>query len=132
MTAEASRDAAADPRPARLAALAVALEAAAVLGFAAWLGVGLLVDEPGDVAVAQGSALYFLVFGAALAVLAVHLWRRSRWAYGAAVAVQLLALLVCWSMAQAGFWLGVVVGAGLALVCLGALLVPAGRAAFGR
>jgi hypothetical protein len=118
--------------PARLAAAVVAIEAGAVLGFAGWLGLELLIADTDDPQVAQGSGLYFLVCGGALVVLAVHLWRRSRWAYGAAVAVQLLVLLVCWSMVQAGFWLGAVAGAALVGICLAALLRPSGRAAFDR
>ncbi|MGH8775992.1 MAG: hypothetical protein ACRDWI_12745 [Jiangellaceae bacterium] len=67
-----------------------------------------------------------------LGVLAVALWRRRGWSYGAAVFAQLLGLAVTYEMARGELWVGAVP---LDLASVGALvslLSPANRAALGR
>jgi hypothetical protein len=116
----------------QVAALALALEALAMLGVAAWQESGALRGGADNPQVAQGSAAYFLVFGLVVAAFAVAAWRGARWVFGPAVFLQVLALPMAVSMASEGFWLGAVLLGGLAVLALVALLAPSGRAAFGR
>lgn len=110
----------------------VGVEAAALLGVAAWQEAGLLAGEAARPDVATGTAAYFLLVGVAVAALAFFLARRARWAFGPAVFVQLLAGLLAGTMASAGLWVGALVLGGLAVLGLVVLLAPSGRAAFGR
>jgi hypothetical protein len=126
--------AAAAPRwpPARVAGAVVALEAVLLLGVAVWQEGGVLAGQAQVVAVAQGTAAYFLLLAVAVAGLSVAVWRAARWAFGAAVFVQVLALPLVATMVAEGFWPGAVVLGSLAVLALVALLSPSGRAAFGR
>lgn len=115
-----------------MAAAVVLVEGLALLGFGAWLGVELLVSEPSNREVASGSAVYFLVLGALVLLLAWSLWRRTGWSHGAAVFVQILALPLAWTMLRAGTWWLAVPTAALAVAALVALLRPGTRSALGR
>lgn len=119
-----------DPR--RVAGAVVAVEALAMVGVAAWQESGVLAGRAVRVDVATGTAAYFLVVGLAVAVLAVLVWRGVRGAFGPAVFLQLIGLLLAGTMVAAGWWLGAVLLAGLALGTLVVLLSPSGREAFGR
>jgi hypothetical protein len=110
----------------------VAVEAVAMVGVAVWQESGVLAGQAVRVDVATGTAAYFLVVGIAVAVLAVLVWRGVRGAFGPAVFLQLIGLLLAGTMVAAGWWLGAVVLAGLALGALVVLLSPSGREAFGR
>lgn len=115
----------------RIAATVVTLQALTLLVLTAELGV-TAVQGRGNTDVATGSALYFLVLGAMLVVVAVAVWRRRSWAYGPTVFIQLLALPMTFYMLQADFWIGAVLVGGSAMLCLGSLLSRPGREAFGR
>ena len=111
----------------RLATAGVVLEAAALLGFALWLGVETLVETPDNLDVAQGSTAYFVVIGLLVALVATGLVRGWSWAAGAGLFLQLLALPMAWYMARAGFWLGAVPLAAVALVSLAGLVSERAR-----
>ena len=67
----------------------------------------------------QGATAYLALSGVLIMVVAGALVARQRWAFGAAVFIQLLALFVTYEMVTGGFWLG----AGLlGLACVGALI----------
>jgi hypothetical protein len=115
-----------------VAAGVVALQGFSFLGFAAWNLLRRSSEEPSNPDVYQGATVYLALFGVLIVVVAGALVARKRWAFGAAVFLQLLALFVTYEMATGGFWLG----AGLlGLACVGALVAlfsaPA-RAALGR
>jgi hypothetical protein len=126
-----------DARPRRpgallLAAGVVALQGFAWLGFAGWNLLRRSSEEPSNPGVYQGATAYLALFGVLVLVVAGGLAARKRWAFGAAVFLQLLALAVAYEMATGGFWLG----AGLlGLACAGALVAlfsASARAALGR
>ena len=119
-----------DPR--RVAGSVVGVEAVAMVGVAVWQESGVLAGQATRVDVATGTAAYFLVVGLAVAVLAVLVWRGARGAFGPAVFLQLVALLLAGTMVAAGWWVGAVLMAGVALAALVVLLSPRGREAFGR
>lgn len=116
----------------RVAAFAVGVQALTSLGVAVWLSVALATQEAQNPLVAQGSALYFAVFAVLLAILAIQLFKRASWTHGPAVFVQFLTLALAWNMAQAQFWVGVVLAVAVAGSALAALLSSGGRAALGR
>jgi hypothetical protein len=127
-------DAAPAARPPGLlvATAVVAAEGLALLGFGLWLGVELVVSEPSNRDVGSGSAVYFVVLGALVLLLAWSLWRRSGWSHGGSVFAQVLALPIAWTMLRAGSWELAVPTAALAVAALVALLQPATRTALGR
>ncbi len=127
---EAQAGAAARPR--RVAAVALGLEALAMLAVAVWQEGGVLRGDAVTPQVAQGSAAYFLVFGLVVAGFAVAAWRGARWVFGPAVFLQVLALPIAVSMATEGLWWGAALLGGLAAASVVVLLAPSGRAAFGR
>jgi hypothetical protein len=114
------------------AAVVVLAEGLALLGYGGWLVVQWLTAEASNAELARELPWYFLVFGVLVVLVAVGLFRRMGFAYGATVAMQLLCLPIAWQMASAAFWLGAIPLAGGAVTALVALLSPAGRAAFGR
>jgi uncharacterized membrane protein len=118
--------------PPRVAGVVVALEAVLLLGVAVWQEGGVLAGEAQVAAVAQGTAVYFLLLAVVVAGLAVAVWRGARAAFGAAVFVQVLALPLVATMAVERFWPGALVLGSLAVLGLVTLLSAPGRAAFGR
>jgi hypothetical protein len=115
-----------------MAAVVVGIEALAMLGVAVWQETGVLGGQAAQPDVAVGTAAYFLLVGAVVAVVAAFLWRAARWAFGPAVFLQLLGLLLAGTMASAGLWTGALALGVLVAIGLVVLLSPAGRAAFGR
>lgn len=116
-----------------LAAIGVlALQSAALLGFSAWLLLRRLEETPSNERVFEGSAVYLLLSGLLVALVALALRSLRGWAYGAAVVVQLLALGVSYEMARGGFWLGAVPMALVTVGALTALLTKPARTALGR
>uniref|UniRef100_UPI0028AC2C5E hypothetical protein n=1 Tax=Miniimonas arenae TaxID=676201 RepID=UPI0028AC2C5E len=114
----------------RTLVLAVVLLLLQAVGFAA-LAVGVLVTTAGDERVASLPVLAFALL-AAVAVAAVgrSLWRRRRWARGAAVAWSLL--LVLTGLSQLSVNAPVAVGlAVLGLATAAAAVAPATRLALG-
>jgi hypothetical protein len=109
----------------------VAAQAAAVLGYAGYLIVEAQRSQASNADLAADLPWYFLGLGALVLGVAIGLLRRAGFAYGAAVAVELLALPIAWEMTQARF-LGAVPLAGSAILALWALWSPAGRRDFGR
>jgi hypothetical protein len=103
-----------------------------LVGFAGWNLMRRSSEDPSNSAVYGGATAYLALFGVLIMGVAVALAARKRWAFGAAVFLQLLALGVVYEMATGGFWLG----AGLlGLACAGtlvALLSAPARAALGR
>ncbi|MFW6203795.1 MAG: hypothetical protein ACOC96_02405 [Actinomycetota bacterium] len=120
------------PWPVLVAVGVVALQAAALLGFSAWLGLQRLTDTPSNERVFEGSAVYLLASGLLVGLIAAGLRARRGWAYGAAVVVQLIVLGVTYEMVEAGFWLGAAPAGLAAAAVLGTLLQQSSRAAFGR
>jgi hypothetical protein len=116
----------------RLAIAAVLAEGLAVLGFGVWLGFELLTQTPSNEDVARGSAVYFLVLGVLVLLVAWGLWRRSWWSHGAAVFLQLLALPIAWYMLRGDIWWSALLLTAVAVAALVALLRPQTRAALGR
>lgn len=110
----------------------MAVEGLAVLGFGVWLGVELFTQTPSNEAVASGSAVYFVVFGLLVLLVAWGLWRRSGWSHGAAVFLQLLALPIAWYMLRGDVWWSALLLAFIAVATIVALLRPDTRAALGR
>ena len=114
------------------AAGVVSLQGFAFLGFAAWNLLRGSSEDPSNRAVYQGATAYLALSGVLIMVVAGALVARQRWAFGAAVFIQLLALFVTYEMVTGGFWLG----AGLlGLACVGALIAMFStptRAALGR
>jgi hypothetical protein len=110
----------------------VALEALLMLGVAVWQEGGVLAGEAQVVAIAQGTAAYFLLLAVVVAGLAVAVWRGARAAFGAAVFVQVLALPLVATMVVERFWPGALVLGSLAVAGLVTLVSASGRAAFGR
>jgi hypothetical protein len=122
-------------RPTRLvqvAAAVVGAQALALLGFSGWLLARRLTETPSNEQVFEGSAVYLLLSGVLVALIALGLRSRRGWAYGASVVVQLIALGVTYEMVRAGFWLGVVPMVAAAGTVLAVLFSPPARAAFGR
>jgi hypothetical protein len=121
-------------RPAALlvAACIVAVEGAALLGFAAWLLLRRTSEQPSNANVFQGATAFVVVLGLLVLAVAAALWLQKRWAFGAGVFVQLLGLGLTYQMATGGFWSGAA-ALGLACVCaLVALFSAPSRAVFGR
>lgn len=120
------------PRQVLVAVGVLALQSAALFGFSGWLLLQRLEETPSNEQVFEGSAVYLLLSGFLVALVALALRSLRGWAYGATVVVQLLALGVTYEMSRAGFWVGavpMVVAAGAALV---ALFSKPARAAFNR
>ena len=116
----------------RLAIAAVFAQGLAVLGFGLWLVFELLTQSPSNEDVARGSAVYFLVFGLLVLLVAWGLWRRSGWSHGAAIFLQLLALPIAWYMLRGDIWWSALLLTTVAVAALVALLRPQTRAALGR
>ena len=101
-----------EPEPSRgrtgllVAASVVALQGAALVGFAGWNLLRRSGEDPSNPGVFQGSTAYLALFGGLVLVVAGALVRQQRWSFGAAVFLQLLALAVAYEMASGGFWLG--------------------------
>lgn len=112
--------------------MVVLAEGLALLAYGGWLVVQWLTAEASNAELARELPWYFLVFGVLVVLVAVGLFRRMGFAYGATVAIQLLCLPIAWQMASESFWLGAIPLATGALAALIALLSPAGRAAFDR
>ena len=120
------------PWPVQAATWAVALEALALLGFSGWLLVRRLNETPSNEQVLEGSAVYLLLCGLLVGIIALGLRSLRGWAYGAAVVVQLIALGIAYEMVKAGFWAGVAALVAAAAAVLTALFSAPARAAFGR
>jgi hypothetical protein len=120
------------PRPVLVTIGVLAGQAVALLGFSGWLVAQRAGETPSNEMVFEGSAVYLVVSGLLVGLVAMALWSMRGWAYGAAVVVQLLALGVTYEMARGGFWVGAV-PLGVAAVAAGvALVTKPARAAFGR
>jgi hypothetical protein len=78
------------PAALRRAALAVGVEALLLAGVAVVLLVLTVVDDASSVGRALAEVIYFGLAAAALAACARGLWRRSSWARGPVVVLQLL------------------------------------------
>jgi uncharacterized membrane protein len=110
----------------------VTVEGAALLAFAGWNLLRRSSDQPSNPGVFQGATAYLGLLGVLVLVVAAALVLRQRWAFGAAVFLQLLALAVTYEMVRGGFWLGAVL---LGLTCVAALVglfSGSTRAALGR
>ena len=103
-----------------------------MLGFALWLGFELLTRSPSNEDVAQGSTVYFIVFGVLVLLVAWALWRGRGWSHGAAVFLQLLALPIAWYMVRGHAWWGAVLLTVIAATAIVALLRRETRTALGR
>jgi hypothetical protein len=126
------------PPPARLpaaivvAAGVVAMQGAALLGFAAWNLLRRSGEEPSNLGVFQGATAYLALFGVLVWLVAGALVLQKRFAFGAAVFLQLLALAVTYEMVVGGFWLGALLLGGSCVGALIALFSAPARAALGR
>jgi hypothetical protein len=122
------------PRPPGLVLVAAvtAVEGLSLAAFGTWLGVESRVARAADDRMAAGSAVYFLVLGPLVLLVAWALWRRQGWAMGAALFVQLLALPVAWTMAQGGLLVAALPLAAAAVAGVVVLLQPGTRHALGR
>jgi uncharacterized membrane protein len=120
------------PRPVRAATAVVLVEALALLGFSGWLLIRRASETPSNEQVFEGSAVYLLLCGLLVGLIALGLRSRRGWAYGAAVVVQLIALGIAYEMVKAGFWVGVVLVVAAAATVLLTLFSAPARAAFGR
>lgn len=109
----------------------MAAQGAALLGYAAYLAVAAQRSTASNAELADEIPWYFLGLGALVVAVAVGVWRRAGFGYGAAVALELLALPIAWEMARARF-LGAVPLAASAAVALWALWSGPGRRDFGR
>lgn len=121
------------PTPATLrwAVRLLLLEAAAVAVIAGLLLYEDLTAAAADIGAALAVTGYAAVMAGALALLAVNLGRRRAWPRGPAIALQLLLLLMSYTMVTGGLaWLGVPAGA-LGLTVAGLLIAPATREALG-
>jgi uncharacterized membrane protein len=110
----------------------VAIQAVSLLAFSGWLLVRRLGETPSNERVFEGSAVYLLLCGVLVGLIALGLRGRRGWAYGAAVVVQLIGLGIAYEMLKAGFWVGVVLVVTAAAAVLAALFSAPARAAFGR
>ena len=128
MPAETDRS----PAPVRVATGVVAVQALALLTFSGWLLVRRLSETPSNEQVFEGSAVYLLLSGVLVGLIALGLRSRRGWAYGATVVVQLIGLGIAYEMVRAGFWVGVVPVSIAAATVLAALFSAPARAAFGR
>lgn len=128
MPAETDRS----PAAVRVATWVVAVQAVALLGFSGWLLMQRLSETPSNEQVFEGSAVYLLLCGLLVGLIALGLRARRGWAYGASVVVQLIGLGIAYEMARAGFWAGVVLVVAAAGIVLAALFSSPARAAFGR
>lgn len=115
-----------------VATLVVGLEALTLLGFAGWLVLRHGSEVPSNEQVYSGSVVYLVVFGAMVAIVAASLWKLRGWAFGAAVFMQVLALPIAWQMGGAGFWLGAVPLAMVAVVAVIGLMSGPARLVLGR
>ncbi len=120
------------PRGLLTAAAVTGAEGVALTGFGAWLAYETVVAKASNERVATGSAVYFLVLGPLVLLVAAALWRRRGWASGAALFVQLLAVPVAVSMWQEGFVAGAVPLLAAAAAAAFGLLQPTTRHALGR
>jgi hypothetical protein len=108
------------------------VETAAAVGVGVWQLAGVSSGAAARPEVAWGSSAYFVLVGAALAALSWATWRGSRWVYGPAAFVQVIALPLAATMAAEGLWVGTVLLGGTAATGLWLLLGEQGRAAFDR
>jgi hypothetical protein len=93
-TAKQRHPAADVPAPLRRAAIVVAVEALLLAGVAVYLLVLTLADDASSVGRAVAEVVYFGLAALALAAAARGLWRRSSWARGPVVVLQILLGLV--------------------------------------
>lgn len=110
----------------------MAVQAFALLAFSGWLFVRRLSETPSNEQVFEGSAVYLLLCGLLVGLIALGLRARRGWAYGATVVVQLIGLGIAYEMGRAGFWVGVALVVAAAVVVLAALFSGPAREAFGR
>jgi len=96
------------PRGLLLAASAVTAVGLAVTGWSGYEALRLLTSTPENRSVAVGTTLYFATFGLLVLLVAGALFRRQRWAYGAAAFVLVLAAAIALVMVQGRFWWGAV------------------------
>jgi magnesium-transporting ATPase (P-type) len=115
-----------------LVAAVVTAQGAALLAWGLYELAALQGDQASNRDVAVGSMAYFLTLAVLVLLIALGLWSRRRWLYGAAVFIELIALGLTWEMLTEQFWLGAVLAGGTALAALAALFSPSGREAFGR
>jgi len=113
-------------------AAVVMAQGAALLAWGVYEFVELQGNRASNRNVAVGSTAYFLTLAVLILLLAVGLWMRRRWLYGAAVFTELIALGLTWEMLSERFWLGALLLGTTAIAALAALLSRPGRAAFGR
>jgi hypothetical protein len=128
----ADSEPAARPPALILVAAVVTAQGVALLAWGLYELVQLLRDQSSNRDVAVGTMAYFLTLAALVLLIAVGLWARRRWLYGAAMFVELIALGLTWEMLTERFWLGAVLLGGTSVAALVALLSRDGRAAFGR
>jgi hypothetical protein len=119
-------------RGVRVAASLVAAEGLALFGFGCWLGYETLTSTTGNTDIAHGTTAYFMVLGLLVLGVSAALARRHGWAAGPSIFCQLLAFPIAWYMLTAGFWLGAVPLAVVAVVVLVSLISPATREVLGR
>lgn len=100
--------------------VALSLTAVEALVFAVLAIAELVAFDPAKGAVAASTTLFFVLYGAGLALCAWALWRLKSWARAPVVLAQLIQLLVAWS-----FWGGQTTWVAVALAVV-AVVVLAG------
>lgn len=110
----------------------LAAQALALLGFSGWLIAQRVTDTPSNEMVFEGSAVYLVVSGVMMGLVALALRSLRGWAYAATIVVQLIALGVTYEMARAGFWIGAMPLGVAAITAVAALFTRSARTAFGR
>lgn len=108
----------------------MALEGVGLVVLGVVYAVAGLLGEPEDRLGSELGAVLAVVVGLALLLVARGLDRRRLWARSPAVVVQLFALPVGYSLAQAGVWVAAVVVLGLPVAVLLQLAAPEARLAF--
>ena len=116
--------------PLRRAALRVALEGAALALLGLGYGVAGVLGEPFDRLATVLEALFTVVLGVGLLLVARALAAARRWAMAPAVLTQLLALPVGVGLVQGEVWYAAVPVLLLAVAVLAHLAAPSSRAAF--
>jgi hypothetical protein len=120
------------PRPVRLAALVVAVEAAALVGFAVYLAISTAVSTPDRVANALALAVIAAAAGVLLGALARSLAALRVWARTPVVVLQIVSLPVGVTLIGDGRVVAGALTLLLAVAVLYLLFTPAARAVLDR
>jgi CHASE2 domain-containing sensor protein len=110
----------------------VAAQGLALLGFSGWLLSRRTAELPSNQEVFEGSAVYLIICGLLVLLVALALRSLRGWGLAAGVVIQLIAVGVAYEMASAGQWIGAAVLGLSAAAVIASLMTRRSREALGR